>query len=151
MAVIKNDIDAMKVAPCNCDLAVTNREIDAWEDKLEQLETKVDEAVEKLEPLVETADNSDTMDWMKQGILKQMSIDVHRRKYSLIISGIPGPKGETAEATEKALADFAAKHLKRKNVLFHATHRLRQAQDAPIIAKFVKLTERDAWLQSSHL
>ena len=36
----------------------------------------------------------DTASILQQGILKQMSLDVHRRKYSLIISGIPGEKGK---------------------------------------------------------
>ena len=47
--------------------------------------------------------------------------------------------------------EFGARMLNRRGAQFHAAHRLRQAANAPIIVKFVKLIERDAWLAASHL
>ena len=82
---------------------------------------------------------------------KILDVDVHRRKWSLVISGLQGEANETEGDTQIKLKKFAVDHLKVKDANKHlmaVCHRLSKDADANIIAKFVNLNDRNEWLAS---
>ena len=81
-----------------------------------------------------------------------LNIDVHRRKWSLIINGLKSKQGETEPETHAIVRRFASEKLKMKGVdshLFSACHRLAQKPDAGIIIRFVDLADRNNWLANA--
>ena len=79
-----------------------------------------------------------------------LDMDVHRRKWSLIIQGLPGPAGESEAATRQECTKFAREYLGiRGDTHIAACHRLRQARDAPITIRFCDLAARNAWLDGA--
>ena len=82
-------------------------------------------------------------------VMRQLDQDVHRRKWSLTIQGLPGEDKEDEGDTRRACIDFAKAHLGLTDASerdFAACHRLNQRIDAGIIARFTDLQQRDRWL-----
>ena len=82
-------------------------------------------------------------------VMRQLDQDVHRRKWSLTIQGLPGEAKEDEGDTRRACIDFAKAHLGLTDASerdFAACHRLNQRNDAGIIARFTDLQHRDRWL-----
>ena len=82
-------------------------------------------------------------------VMRQLDQDVHRRKWSLTIQGLPGDAKEDEGDTRRACVDFAKAHLGVPDASerdFAACHRLNQRSDAGIIARFTDLQQRDRWL-----
>ena len=80
--------------------------------------------------------------------LQNVDLNMHRRKFQLIIHGIKGPAKEDSGSTRKSLLDMATKRLgvdATANDLA-ACHRLTSSKDSGIIARFIDLSERDKWL-----
>ena len=80
---------------------------------------------------------------------KQLEIDVHRRKWNLVIHGIDGGAGEDEATTRQTCKDFAKHVLKVDDAdatLFSVCHRLSPKPNAGIIIRFVDLAQRDQWL-----
>ena len=78
-----------------------------------------------------------------------LQIDVHRRKWNIIIHGIEGPAGELEHATRAKCIKFAQDILKVEDAAsWHlaACHRLSQRANAGIILRFLDLAQRDRWL-----
>ena len=78
-----------------------------------------------------------------------LQIDVHRRKWNIIIHGIEGPAGELEHATRAKSIQFAQEVLKVEDAAsWHlaACHRLSQRANAGIILRFLDLAQRDRWL-----
>ena len=78
-----------------------------------------------------------------------LQIDVHRRKWNIIIHGIEGPAGEIEHATRAKSIQFAQEVLKVEDAAsWHlaACHRLSQRANAGIILRFLDLAQRDRWL-----
>ncbi|ELU10564.1 hypothetical protein CAPTEDRAFT_194032 [Capitella teleta] len=74
--------------------------------------------------------------------------DVHRRKWNIIIQGVPGEKDEN-ESTEKKIRELGQTDLRiesANSMPFRTCHRLQQAKDAGIIVRFSNLTDRNMWL-----
>ena len=85
---------------------------------------------------------------------------MHRRKWSLILQGVPGKPDEPSDDTRKAIIEMAKKKLKLKDTKdspirddqFAACHRLKSDAGSAIIARFVDLKQRDRWLaHAKHL
>ena len=78
--------------------------------------------------------------------LQNVDLNVHRRKFSLIIQGLEGPAREECANTRKSVIDMAKTKL---GVLatprdLAACHRLKPMKDAGIIVRrFVDINERD--------
>ena len=78
-----------------------------------------------------------------------LQIDVHRRKWNIVIHGIEGPAGELECATRAKCIQFAKEVLKVEDAAtWHLAtcHRLSQKPNAGIILRFVDLAQRDRWL-----
>ena len=79
-------------------------------------------------------------------------MEVHSRKWNLIIQGVKGPANENESATRKATIDLAKSHLRVVNAAdsqIAACHRLNNKEKAPIIVKFCDLSERNRWLDGA--
>ena len=84
--------------------------------------------------------------------LNILNLETHRRKWSLIISGIKGIAQESEAATRSNIRVFAKTNLKVEGADSHpmaACHRLANSADAPIIVKFVDLAHRNEWLSGA--
>ena len=84
--------------------------------------------------------------------LQTLQIDVHRRKWNIVIHGIEGPAGEEETATRDKCVTFARQVLKVEDAnAWHlaACHRLSRKENAGIIIRFLDLSQRDRWLSGS--
>ena len=80
---------------------------------------------------------------------KILNINTHRRKWSLMISGLEGQANEREVNTKSKLKKFAVESLKVTDAISHpmaACHRLSNEANSAIIAKFVNLDDRNTWL-----
>lgn len=78
-----------------------------------------------------------------------LDIDLHRRKWSLILQGISNLPNESEEDTRKAALDFAKEKLKVANTdatHLSACHRLSRDANSAIIVRFTDLADRERWL-----
>ena len=78
-----------------------------------------------------------------------LQIDVHRRKWNVMIHGIDGPAGEEEGVTRTKCVNFAREVLKVADAdAWHlaACHRLSRKANAGIILRFTDLAQRDRWL-----
>ena len=78
-----------------------------------------------------------------------LQIDVHRRKWNVIIHGIDGPAGEEEGVTRTKCVNFAREVLKVADAdAWHLTacHRLSRKPNAGVILRFTDLAQRDRWL-----
>ena len=85
---------------------------------------------------------------------RQIDMDQHSRKWSLIVQGVKGAAHEPQETTRKACLTMARDSLKiqdAEKTPLAACHRLRQTEDAPVIIRFVDLADRDKWLSNAKL
>ena len=85
--------------------------------------------------------------------LRTIDMEIHRRKWSLIVQGVQGPPNEDETATRKAMVDFATNCLVIENagkLQFVACHRLSNKADAAILITFVYLSERNQWLHHAN-
>ena len=81
--------------------------------------------------------------------LQTLEIDVHRRKWNLVLHGLNGPAGEDETRTRAACIKFAREVLKVPDAdatQMAACHRLAKTQNAGIIIRFCDLAQRDRWL-----
>ena len=86
--------------------------------------------------------------------LSHLDLNVHRRKWGVIISGLDGESGESEKDTRQSVIDLGKKKLKIKDAElkdFSACHRLKSAANAPIIARFTDLSKRDTWMSKAKL
>ena len=115
------------------------------ERAMQDTSNRLEDAVSTLLPSITTH-----MSQLAEGLArKQLEIDVHRRKWNLVIHGIDGGAGEDEATTRQTCKDFAKHVLKVDDAdatLFSACHRLSQKPNAGIIIRFVDLAQRDQWL-----
>ena len=89
--------------------------------------------------------------------LQNIDLNMHRRKWSLIIQGLPGKANEQGDDTRRAVLEMARKNLKLKDTKdtplkdeqLAACHRLQATAGSAIIARFVDLKQRDRWLANA--
>jgi DNA repair exonuclease SbcCD ATPase subunit len=137
-------------------------QINILNDKVNKVEAKMSELEDYIsfngDQIKNLQDNTiPTLERKLQEITESVSnkiieIDVHRRKWSLIISGLPGDSQESETNTRTKLKQFGKDTLKITNAEHHqmaACHRLAQENDAPIIVRFVDLDERNEWLANA--
>ena len=81
-----------------------------------------------------------------------MDLDVHRRKWSLLIQGLKDAEGEDDHTTRTkciTLAKDKLRILDAADTHFLACHRLSRKADAGIILRFVDLSQRNRWLMNA--
>ena len=84
--------------------------------------------------------------------LRLFDIDVHRRKWSLTLQGLPGSANESEDTTRTKCANLATQVLKLEGSSvddFSACHRLKQSANSGIIVRFKDLKKRNDWLAST--
>jgi hypothetical protein len=84
--------------------------------------------------------------------LHSVDRDVYSRKWNVIIGGLPGIEHETDTSTEAKVRDMAKTQLKIPSahaMTLAACHRLSQKKNAPIIVKFVNLSDRNSFLSNA--
>ena len=122
--------------------------MESLEKALEHTSSRLEDLVTKVLPAM-AQHQADVATELSTQIL---DIDVHRRKWNLVVQGLPGPANETEEATRAACVSFAKDALKISNASdgdFSACHRLKQVRDAPVIVRFVDLAKRNAWVSNA--
>ena len=83
---------------------------------------------------------------------RQLDLEVHRRKWNLVIHGIESVAKEEDEVTHGICKGFAHTVLKvrdAKETVFAACHRLSSQPNAGIIVRFMDFAQRDRWLAST--
>lgn len=81
--------------------------------------------------------------------LQTLDMDMHRRKWSLIIQGLKGNPKEDENDTRQKVVDLARGKLELGDSSpgdFAACHRLKSAANAGIIVRFKDLNTRNQWL-----
>ena len=81
--------------------------------------------------------------------LRQLDQEVHYRKWSVTIHGIPGAAGESGATTRQKCVDLAKEYLRVPDAdpsHLSACHRLSQKSNAGIIVRFLDLDRRNEWL-----
>ena len=123
--------------------------------RVEEVETAMKATYDRLENTINVMLPAVNEHMMKiaEGLTSQsLALEVHRRKWNLILHGVEGPAGESEAATRKACLKFASEALKLKDcekTQFAACHRLSRKKDAGIIIRFLDLAERDRWLSGT--
>ena len=129
--------------------------VNKCEAKLNEFERSVEFSGSQINDLIqETIPSLETKfkEMTETVCTKILDIDVHRRKWSLIISGLSGQEREQETNTRAKVKMFASEKLKIDDAEAHqmaACHRLNQNKDAPVIARFVDLDHRNKWLSSA--
>ena len=83
---------------------------------------------------------------------KHLDKEVHSRKWSVIVQGLPGDAGESESVTRQKCINLAVNHLgltESSSLDFAACHRLSNQSGAAIIARFVDLDKRNQWLSNA--
>lgn len=126
-------------------LVKVNERMEALEKSMQFTAERLDATVKQLLPAI-----TDHMAQLADGLVQQtLQIDVHRRKWNLILHGVDGPAGEDEAATRSTCVSFANSVLKvsdAKSTQFAACHRLSGKANAGIIVRFSDLAQRDRWL-----
>ena len=79
-------------------------------------------------------------------------MEVHLRKWNLIIQGVKGTANKNESTTREAaivLATTGLRVVNAANSRIAACHRLNNKENAPIIVKFCDLSERNRWLDGA--
>ena len=84
--------------------------------------------------------------------INDLDTNMHRRKFTLVVQGVKGKKGESAEETRTKLINTVKSTMGITAVEsdFSACHRLDNSRDnSGIHARFVDLSKRDLWLSNA--
>ena len=125
-----------------------NKRLEEVEKGLQFTSERLDSAIKTILPSL-----SAHMTQLSEGLAMQtLQIDVHRRKWNLIVHGIEGPANEDEKLTRAACIKFAKDILQvedAESTRLAACHRLSRKADAGIIIRFCDLAQRDLWLAGS--
>ena len=81
--------------------------------------------------------------------IRVLDIDTHRRKWSLVVQGVPGVAGEAASVTRESCVSIAKTYLGVSDAStadMAACHRLNNQENASILIHFLDLDKRNRWL-----
>ena len=154
LAAIKWAIkDAVDTQLANIDKALTqlvqiNERIESLEHSMQATSDRLEDAITTMLPAI-TAHMSHLAEALAR---RQLELEVHRRKWNLVIHGIQGDVKEDGAVTRQSCVDFAKTVLKvtgAEATAFAACHRLSQKAKAGIIVRFVDLVQRDSWLSGT--
>ena len=151
LAAIKLAIkDAVSTQLANIDKALTqiNERIECLEHYMQTTSDRLEDAITTMLPAI-TAHMSHLAEALALG---QLKLEVHRRKWNLVIHGIQGDAEEDGAVRRQACSNFAKTVLKvtdAEATTFPACRRLYQKANTGIIVRFVDLAQRDSWLSGT--
>ena len=145
--------DTVGTQLANIDKALTqlvqiNERIESLEHSMQATSDRLEDAITTMLPAI-TAHMSRLAEALAR---RQLELEVHRRKWNLVIHGIEGKAKEDGALTRQACVNFAKTVLKvpdAEATVFAACHRLSQKANAGIIVRFVDLAQRDSWLSGT--
>ena len=152
--VLDERLDA-KLAPLTKEIRALRESLDSYRVKLDSVEKSVEDSAARVATIETTVLPAlvDHFNSVACGLAQQtLDIDVHRRKWSLVLQGLDGRANEDAETTRRVAVDFARTHLKvgyADATRLAACHRLKPAANAGMIIRFNDLAERNHWLASA--
>ena len=109
-----------------------------------RMETVVKEALPSITTHIESISSALAM--------RHLELEVHRRKWTLIIHGLEGSANEAEDETRAACLAMAKNSLRVPNAdqtRVSACHRLGQGENSGIILRFTDLSERNEWLKGA--
>ena len=130
------------------ELASIREKVDALETSVQASDSRVETVITDALPSITTHISSITTALA----MRQLELEVHRRKWALIINGMKGPASEREDDTRAACISLANDTLKvpnAGNTRISACHRLSQESDAGILIGFTDLSERNQWLMNA--
>ena len=141
MQPIQNQIDS---------LVDRLNDIEQYKDTVDNVQTQIKSMQEQTLP--QTASHINSM--VEALALQNLDINMHRRKFNLIVQGLTGDAGEDSDVTRKEIISMAKNKLKIKPTperplnehQLAACHRLSPDADSGVIVRFNDLRERDRWL-----
>ena len=154
LAAIKLAIkDVVGTQLANIDKALTqlvqiNERIEGVEHAMQATSDRLENAITTMLPAI-TAHMSHLAEALAR---RQLELEVHRRKWNLVIHGIQGDAKEDGSVTRQTCIKFAKTVLKvpdAEATAFAACHRLSQKPNAGIILRFVDLAQRDSWISGT--
>ena len=144
------------------EMVTINQKLDRFTETVNKLDERIEEVEKGLQFNAERLEAAmtvtlpalaDHVTKVSEALTSQhLQLEVHRRKWNLILHGLDGPAGEDAQVTRKACMKFAKDVLKvpdAENTRFAACHRLSREQNAGIIVRFCDLADRDKWLSGT--
>ena len=141
---VREEFGPIKIRLDNIEKTLGKR-LDDAEEGLQFTSERVDRLMKTSLPAI-----TDHIAQIAESLAQQtLEIDVHRRKWNIIVHGIEGPVAESEEATRGACTTFASEVLKvtdAENIPLAACHRLSRKKDAGIILRFTDLADRDRWM-----
>lgn len=125
-------------------------DIESYRDTVDSVAAQVKTLSDQTLP--KTVDHLNSM--VEALALQNVNLNMHRRKFNLIIQGVTGDAKEESDETRKKTIAMAKDNLKIKSSpdrplredQLAACHRLSPDADSGIIARFNDLRERDRWL-----
>ena len=142
--------DAMlkKMDKAMLELASVSKKVDTLEAAVAASSSRVDTVVTSALPAI-----TSHMSTISTALaMRQLDLEVHRRKWALVISGLDGPAKEPEQDTRAACLKLAADILQVQNAAgtrISACHRLSPSAGAGIIIRFTDLSERNEWLANA--
>ena len=157
-----NILDAIRVAvrqvlkedrtETNKNLASIAKQLKKLNEKYRNIETSIQDSSERLDKTLNEflpSLNKKMVDLTSALAIRVLDIDTHRRKWSLVLQGLPGESGESAGATRQKCVQLAKQYLKVKDAStadMAACHRLNNSENAAILIHFLDLDKRNLWL-----
>ena len=124
-------------------------------ERMADVERSMQFTSDRLETVVTTLLPAITahMSQLAEGLARrQLELEVHRRKWNLVIHGIEGTEKEDEAVTRQVCRGFAKEVLRVEDAdatVFAACHRLSTKRNAGIIVRFMDLAQRDQWLSGT--
>jgi hypothetical protein len=155
-----------------------SKALSAVEGKVETVSTRVSDLEQKLEALTiqvsenvkSIVDHDTSMDEIQHAAIPALKVEttyrnnalaikcieeqMHKRKWSIIVSGVPGEQREHESRTRESMITFAHRDLQieqANQTNFAACHRLKNTANAPVLVTFLDLAQKDTWLRKAHL
>ena len=150
--ILKSSVDE-SLQPIKNEIKSINdrlNDIEAYKHVIDNVKAQVTHLVESTLP--DTVSHFNEM--VEALAMQNINLNTHRRKFSVIIYGLPGEKEEDSDITRKSVITMAKENLKIKPTperpvredQLAACHRLKPDAGSGIIARFNDLRERDRWL-----
>ena len=130
------------------DLKQVNTHVDDLQKALDHTSARLDFLIKTTLPAL-----TDHMAKVAEAVsMRHLELNVHRRKWNLILHGIPGNGNEEETQTRTKSKTFAKDVLKvadAESTMMSACHRLSNKPNAGIIIRFVDMAQRDQWLSGT--
>ena len=124
------ELKLSELADMKVTLGNHKKRLDDYEKSLKFTGDQLNDVITKRLPELDTK----FTDLTQNICMNMLDLENHRRKWSIIVNGLKGPKGEKELTTRANVKKFAKEHLK---------------VDAGIIVRFCDLSERNSWLSNA--